>query len=421
MADYDFTSLSPLDFEILTADLLGAHAELTFESFGPGPDRGIDLRYAVDGSTIVQCKHFARTGRDGLLAALKKEAKKWSETQTPQRYIIATSVSMSPAFKDKIVEVMSPVLPLTQSDILGKEDLNALLREHPQIELTHFKLWIASTAVMSRLMHSGIWARSESLLESIEARDKYYVKNKNYAQVLQTLAATGLCVVSGDPGVGKSFLAEMALLSHSAKQWQVVRVSEDMKEGDEAWNINVPQIFYYDDFLGQTSVAESLGKNEGSRISSFIERVSRAGVGHKRFILTTRTQVLREAVEIDDQLRAANLADQARLVQVGSYSTYERGAILFNHLYFLEVSMSARQELAKDSELLNFVHHRNYNPRIVELVLQACDGTAEGFRSKMSASLENPSDLWSASFGSLSQVARDLLVSRVGSDFLVGV
>jgi len=45
MADYDFASLSSLDFEILTADLLGAHADLTFESFGPGPDRGIGTQW----------------------------------------------------------------------------------------------------------------------------------------------------------------------------------------------------------------------------------------------------------------------------------------------------------------------------------------------------------------------------------------
>ena len=47
MADYDFTaSLSPLDFEILSKDLLEAQLGIQLENFAEGRDKGIDLRYA---------------------------------------------------------------------------------------------------------------------------------------------------------------------------------------------------------------------------------------------------------------------------------------------------------------------------------------------------------------------------------------
>ena len=47
MADYDFTAcLSPLDFELLSKDLLDVELGVQFENFSEGRDKGIDLRYA---------------------------------------------------------------------------------------------------------------------------------------------------------------------------------------------------------------------------------------------------------------------------------------------------------------------------------------------------------------------------------------
>jgi len=226
MTGYDFTSLSPLDFELLVADLLRAQFGVFFESFVPGPDKGFDLRYASSETTIVQCKHYARTGLSGLKRELKKELKSWSEIVAPERYIVATSVSLYPQSKASIVSIIEPILPLVEQDVIGREDLNSLLRNHPEVELAHFKLWITSTAIMQRLQQNGIWIRSEDLLESIEARMKFYVSNANFPQVLSALDASGVCIISGDPGVGKSLLAEMALLSHSGQEWQVVQISE---------------------------------------------------------------------------------------------------------------------------------------------------------------------------------------------------
>ena len=45
MADYDFRSLSPHDFELLCRDLLQKHLGVHSESFTTGRDSGIDFRY----------------------------------------------------------------------------------------------------------------------------------------------------------------------------------------------------------------------------------------------------------------------------------------------------------------------------------------------------------------------------------------
>ena len=63
MSDYDFSQLSPHDFELICRDLLQAEWGLVLESFKAGKDGGIDFRYTQAGKQIiVQCKRFVETG-----------------------------------------------------------------------------------------------------------------------------------------------------------------------------------------------------------------------------------------------------------------------------------------------------------------------------------------------------------------------
>ena len=73
MADYDFSGLSPSDFEALCRDLLQQALSVPLQSFTTGRDRGIDLRYAPVSlrDWIVQCKHYACSGYSTLLSHMK--------------------------------------------------------------------------------------------------------------------------------------------------------------------------------------------------------------------------------------------------------------------------------------------------------------------------------------------------------------
>lgn len=409
MTDYDFSALSPPDFEVLVADLLEADQGLRFERFGPGRDHGIDLRCASYGTVVVQCKHYLRSGRRGLRHDLAKEADKWRQSHDVNRYILASSVSMLPGFKDGLLEILRPVLPVESGDIIGLEDINGLLGIYPEVEKRHIKLWLGSTAILERVVHSELWVRSEDLLESIEARARFYVNTARYGDVLEKLEAKNVCVISGGPGVGKSLLAEMTLLNHWQNGWHVVQVSEDMKEGFQAWDPSRPQIFYYDDFLGQTDLAETLGKNEDDRIAKFADKVARALPNTKRLVLTTRAQVLRAVEQGSDRLRGAELSLATTVVQMDDYSPYTRARILYNHLYFSSMSAADREQLVSDERYMSFIHHPNYSPRIVEQVLKRSANNLDDFYADLKSSLDNPVQLWAGSFHQLSSVARKVL------------
>ena len=132
-------------------DLLQADWRLRLEMFKPGANSGIDLRGLVGsrGAIIIQCKHFAQSGYRKLLSRIQKEELPKVRKLSPPRYVLATSVALSPKNKKELQKVLRPFVK-HQADILGKADIENLLKLHPKIETANFKLWLTSTAVLQR-------------------------------------------------------------------------------------------------------------------------------------------------------------------------------------------------------------------------------------------------------------------------------
>src|SRR5882672_4749412 len=104
MADYDFRSLSPHDFEQLCRDLLQKALGVHLESFTAGRDSGIDFRYRTKtDALIVQIKHYAESGYEALRRVLKQKERPKAEALKPTRYILATSVGLTPRRKDELL------------------------------------------------------------------------------------------------------------------------------------------------------------------------------------------------------------------------------------------------------------------------------------------------------------------------------
>lgn len=294
MAQYDFRSLSPIDFEILVRDLLQEELGVTLESFKAGKDLGIDFRYCRDthSTLIVQCKHYVESGYDAMVYVLRKTELPKVTKLHPTRYIFATSVALSAGQKDQIGALFSPFIK-SSTDIFGKEDLNNLLGKFPRVERQTLKLWLAGTNVLEEVLHAQIKNASRHEIERIRERARFYVMNESFSKALKILEAFNFCIIAGIPGIGKTILAEMLLLHYCRAGYEVIKVSDDISE---AWSLNlstVKRVFYYDDFLGQTSFAEKLHKNEDQRLLDFISAVKESrGV---KLILTTREYVLNQA------------------------------------------------------------------------------------------------------------------------------
>ncbi len=410
LADYDFRTLSPSDFELLIRDLLWAEHQWRLEAFGHGRDGGVDLRARTqNGKVVVQCKHYIGSSFADLRSSARREVPKMN-TEKPDKYIFATSQDLNRTQKDKLAEDLSPWLS-EPADLLTRIDINALLDRHPQVEQQHFKLWLASTNILERIVHSGIWERSEALLENIRDRVKLYVRTESYLKSLNLLEKKHVAVLVGPPGVGKSMLAEMLALNYWHKGWQIVKIERDIDEGWSAHKASGKQVFLYDDFLGQTDVSERRERNDSS-IVHFMDRVARNP--EKRLVMTSRSQILKQTALMSEPVARTDFQVIQCVLQISEYGPVQRARMLYNHLYFSTLPREVVKQYSAESEYWRVVNHKNFSPRIIELIIKRSYSSASELSEALIHTLDHPMDLWGIIFNnSLSDVAQRIVLILV--------
>jgi len=410
MPSYNFSTLSPSDFEQLVADLLHEQYGWSLEVFGHGPDGGVDARGSSDGKKIVvQAKHYRGSTWHDLKRSATAEAGKLA-IERPDRYIFATSQDLSKTRKDQLQEILEPWIT-SSSDLLSMRDINRLLSEFPQVERQHFKLWLASAEVLTRIIHSGVWERSEALMEEVQDRVRFYTHTDSYRKAHDLLTKKHVALITGAPGVGKSMLADMLALTYWEAGWQVVNLpSHKVDQCWDVWHPNAKQLFYFDDVFGQTDIAERLSRDTGSTVSHLMSRVSKTP--NKRLVITTRTHVLREAEARDEPLARAGITAAECVVAISDYKFSERARIIYNHLYFSEQDRGVIRDFVRNDYHLAVIGHDNFNPRIVEqILLKQRHQAAEDLLQRIISTFERPIILWGPSFSeSLGHAARNILM-----------
>ena len=348
-------------------------------------------------TVVIQCKRYADANT--LTAALKKELPKLRKLQ-PQRYVVATSASLTVAQKTKLVTLCKPWLK-TEADIYARKDLNALLREYPQIESRHFKLWLQSTTVLETIFRSKIINQSHFKKQDIEALVKRYVVNASFTEAENILEKNRFVVISGIPGIGKSTLAYiLAYTWLSRKDYtEFIYISASIDEGYEQFKDGIRQVFLFDDFLGQSFQDRKLGRNEDRRIIDFIRQVHKSK--DKILLFTTREYILREVQLQHDLLNEPDIEFAKCLIDLSTYTKLIKAKILYNHLYFSGLPPKHLQAFALKKNYQPIINHRNYSPRIIEIAIRQelnLAQTSAAFVKKIIQALDNPFKIWETPF-----------------------
>lgn len=399
MPDYDFKALNDKEFEALCADLLSRSFGSKFERFKPGKDGGVDGRYfEADGSEVIlQCKHWANTPISQLIAALKKSERPKLERLKPKRYIMAVSNALSRTDKKKIAIALSPYL-IREDDIYGKEDLNDLLAKFPEAERQNYKLWLHSANVLSFIAQSGVMGRSQFSLDEIVQKAARYAMTNNHRMASKILNANRVLIISGDPGVGKTTLAEHLCLQYVSDGFQFVSVVEDIKEAEQVFSQDTKQIFYFDDFLGRNYL-EALRGHEGGRLAAFIRRISANKL--KRFVLTSRSTILNQGKFFIDAFENENLKRNECELRIEALTLIDKARILYNHIWHSCLSNEFREEFYVDKRYRKVISHKNFNPRIISFITDPSRRETEdvtGYWPYIERSLADPSQIWGHPF-----------------------
>lgn len=412
MSKYDYKCLSSVDFEELSRDLLQKEWGVYIESFKEGKDQGIDLRcYTIDkGNTIIQCKNYASSGFSNLFRDLKKKELSKVNVLSPKRYVLVTSVPLSPSNKSKIQQLFIPYIEST-ADIIGCNDLDNLISKNTDVENRHFKLWLTSTSVLARVLKNASIVQSNLEIEKIRRKLPLYVQTSSLPTALDILDKNHFLIISGIPGIGKTTLAEILLYIHLDKGYDLIKITENIKEAYDLYYTDRKQIFYYDDFLGQTILNDRLRKNEDSAIANFIDLVSRNR--NTRFIMTTREYILQNAKIKYEKLFKPNIESAKYILELSDYSKNDKARILYNHLYFSELPEAYINELLKNSYYLNIIDHKNFSPRIIEWMSGSRHVQAfpvSQYRSIFKKTLDHPDKLWDHAFNNHIEQASQILL-----------
>lgn len=339
---------------------------IQFENFKDGKDGGVDLRHAASkGATIVQCKRYKSESFSTLRSKLEKEELPKILKLAPKRYILTTSVGLSPNQVDDLKKLLSPYVKST-GDIYGRDRLNSLLDKHQEVERRHNKLWIESTGVLDTILNAGIHTVSREELAKTIAAAKLYVRNKSFDEALKILKEKRVCIIAGIPGIGKTTLARMLLLYFHDHGYELVKIEEDISEASDVGYHKKPRFYYYDDFLGQTASPDKLNKNEDQRIVDFMTTVHGSKISV--MILTTREYILNQAKMTYEKIDRENFDHRTCVIDLSKYSRRIRAQILYNHLYFSDLEPDFLATLVSSKGYVKIVDHKNYNPRLIEFL-----------------------------------------------------
>ena len=398
MNNYDLLTLSWVEFEDLTRDLLQSELGLFIESFTPGKDSGIDLRFAFTDNkkAIVQCKRM--NNYNTLYSQLKKEKVKLIDKNI-DRYYISTTVGLTPNGKNKIFQLFSPLIK-SEADILGKDDINNLIAKHSSIEKKYYKLWLTSSTVIQELLNAKVYNSSKMQIEQIKEDAKIYVQNDSFNEAQSILFENHYIIISGIPGIGKTTLARMLVYNLVASGiHDLIYLSSNIGEAYKSYHESTKKIFLFDDFLGSNLLEDKLDRNEDKDLINFIRKIKESK--NKYFIMTTREYILKQAQQKYELLNKHDINMAKCIIDLVQYTPLVRGEILYRHLYFSNIPKDFLQELIINQRYIKLIYHKNYNPRIIEAIIDRQEWNflhPKDYFTVFSSYFDNPESVWKHAF-----------------------
>lgn len=402
---YNLDVLNDKEFEDLCKDLLDTVYEVDFQLFKAGKDGGIDLLYAgkVENEIVVQVKHYVGSGyahlKQKLLNGELESVKKM--IPVPLRYVVATSVPLSPKQANEIKDILNPFVRST-NDIFGRRRLESILSKHNNIEEKFFKLWLTSTNVMRRILNNAVINNSDFHREKILSNTKRYVMTDDFSRAVDILLENKFLIISGLPGVGKTTLAYMLICERLASGCELIfsdgKISE--VEGLLSHDPKKKQIFFIDDFLGANLFDIQNPKNPENKIISFVAKIQ--SFANKYLIFTSRTTILNQANHRYENLKRSRLTTDLKYeLELRNYSALNKAKILYNHLYFNAIDSNFSLPFFQKDVYTRIIKHLNFFPRLIEFITDVRHYDPKKYSSVeefVFYQLDHPEEIWKHAF-----------------------
>jgi len=396
MNDYDFGTLNDKEFEVLARDIISIKENIEVDRFKSGKDQGIDGKYIdnENGIVVIQVKHWLTSGYAKLKYHCKTVENNKVQKLNPKKYIFITSLPLKESYKSELCKIFHPYL--SSCDIYGKENLNDLLRkpDYSHVEKNHYKLWLSNINILSIILNSGVYSKSAYSLAEIKSKCKYYVKTHNHDASQEILEETKCLIITGEPGAGKTTLAESLSYQYVTNGFEFIEIDGDL---DSAWSVlstESNQLFYFDDFLGRNYL-DGLFNREDSKIVQFMKAIQ--SQENKRFILTSRSSILNQGKLHSELFKINKIGRNEFELNITKLDRFDKAQILYNHIYFSNLSTEYIDQFYYLKRYRVIIEHKNFNPRLISFITdtQRYKGlTSNEYWEKITSQIDNPKDVW---------------------------
>ncbi|WP_018336484.1 hypothetical protein [Butyricimonas synergistica] len=426
MLNFDFHNL--LDwkqFQRLICDVLEIREKgLTFTTYGPGKDGGIDIRCTNSDLNIIgQTKLLDPRNYNRLKTELKKEVVKCKQ-RNPDRYILAISMSLSPDKATEILDMFGGYIK-NEEDIIDREKLNKYLDkpEYARLKRTYSSLLVPDLTyvenIIENIINRRFYNKTKEELDFIKDYRSLYYNTGQYCQALKKVKEERIVILTGNPGVGKSTTARMIIQQLLPEKWDNIFALYHAFDIDEVMDCNKKQLFFIDDFWGSQFDKQIWNRDDLKRFVRIIERIRKSP--NHYLILTSRTYIIdsilnKAEIDLKELLRLRNYT-----LSIEEYSLEDRAKIFLNHLLFYNCGREYLEYLRYNDLLNRLLSHPNYSPRHIEYFMNYVYNikvdSCYAFYKEFQHYLDKPYDYWEEIFRLQTSDARlILLLMLISSD-----
>lgn len=423
--------LSPEDFEKFINEIIKIKFNKKIHSFSSGPDDGIDgIDDSANPSMIVQSKRYmSRMSSSTLEKKVKEEIEKIINTIANNKwnnnidYVIATSASLTPKSRRELRLFKNNFIS-SEEFIIDSNDLESMSRI-PEYKKIFEDFDLINKNLIDQINKNNLRChKEESSNYFTDFNIDCFVETNNFRKSYELLNINNICILSGNPGVGKTTLCKaLAYTFCSRKDVKVYVLEKSISDIQEIKNIINNDftdeknllLVVFDDFLGRNYLEAN--DSDLKKLNTLLGIIYRKN--NIYFILNSRTEIINKA-QINSNFTDFMYKNEENnlTVDVNDYSKIEKSLIirkLIEEKYFSSSKHEKDNIKTKYSELLvsklykNVVFHKNYNPRLITLVIRRISKLEENFADYFIKKLNDPSDIYEELFENLSEEAKYFL------------
>lgn len=417
----------------------------SLHGFKEGKDDGIDgIDDIKSPSLIIQAKRWQVTkNKTTAVKHLKEEIDKIALTKekygwvTDFKYVIVTSMGLSPAnlkeIRDYADEIIPNAIP-TDDYIIYSSTLTTLSqqKEYRDVFMDYGLLEKDISIILKSDRLKSVEAESHEYFSDFDS--KYFVETSFLGEAYNILQKEHILLIQGPAGIGKTTTCSMLgnlFLNNEDNDFDVIvrrveEINEVLKLYHEVYKESEAKNLFvvFDDFLGRNKfdVEQRILQDIGKLYSA-------SAYTNNLFIcLNSRTQILQHATlmnfEFQKLINERFSGEKRFIIDLSKYSDIER-AHIFRKVFerkahYLE-NDDKKELVEKYNDLIGrdwkrIVQHRNYFPRLVELIANNFKDSNKNFYDYVVDNLEHPNQLYNNLFNNLKDEEKYLLFSLLRFD-----